>query len=62
MFGDDVADVVDDNVLLVPLLQLLEEPAGSGNEASAAGQEVTLGRPGVVYGRAGGGGGVETRG
>lgn len=42
MFGDDVADVVDDNVLLVSFFQLLEEPESRGKEVLALGQEVTL--------------------
>lgn len=50
MFGDDVADVVDDDVLLVPLFQLLEEPESSGNEVLAVGQEVTRGHPGNIQG------------
>lgn len=42
VFGDDVADVVNDNVLLVSFFQLLEEPESRGKEVLALGQEVTL--------------------
>lgn len=59
MFGDDVADVVDDDVLLVPLFQLLEEPESRGKEVLATGREHTgppWNRSGWVSGKGGGSG------
>lgn len=59
VLGDDVADVIDDNVLLVPLLQLLEEPKGNegGGEGMSRATGTRTGHPGISWG-----GRVETRG